>query len=328
MDLYKLFYPNSEIVQLVYNVRNIDSTYKMHITPNRLGHPFTFFNHLFERQLFGKDISKLSSRFPLTHITSHRIGAVVRGGRVVVTIHDLIDFRERLPTVSERMLQYLIKRNLRVYSGYENIITLTENVKRDIMKIFNISGENVEVIPNFVSDYFYYMEKKEDLRRKLGLPVDKKLILSVSSSAPRKNLKMVEDVVGKLGQGFQLVRIGPAIGGSITFNGIPPETVNLLYNACDVLLFPTLDEGFGYPIIEAFKTGLPVVSSNIDVIREVAGDAALLVNPRNIEENVEGVHKAVENSTYYASKGYERVKLYSKERIRKMLTDYYEKIIG
>jgi glycosyltransferase involved in cell wall biosynthesis len=328
MDLYKLFYPNSEIVQLVYNVSNIDSTYKMHITANRLGHPYTVFNHVFERQLFGKDISKLSGHFSLTHITSHRIGPVVRDGRVVVTIHDLIDFRERLPTVSERMLQYLIKRNLRVYSGYENIITLTEKVKRDIMKIFNISGEKVKVIPNFVSDYFYYMEKKEDLRRKLGLPVDKKLILSVSSSAPRKNLKMVEDVVGKLGQGFQLVRIGPAIGGSITFNGIPPETVNLLYNACDVLLFPTLDEGFGYPIIEAFKTGLPVVSSNIDVIREVAGDAALLVNPMDIEENVEGVRKAVENSTYYASKGYERVKLYSKERIRKMLTDYYEKIIG
>ena len=99
-----------------------------------------------------------------------------------------------------------------------------------------------------------------------------------------------------------------------------------IVNACDMLLFPTLEEGFGYPVVEAFKTGLPVLSSDIDIIREVSDGASLLVNPRDINEVTEGVYRILEKNEYYITRGYERAKYYSPENIRKKLLSYYKTI--
>jgi glycosyltransferase involved in cell wall biosynthesis len=91
-------------------------------------------------------------------------------------------------------------------------------------------------------------------------------------------------------------------------------------------LFPTLEEGFGYPVVEAFKTGLPVISSDIDIIREVSNGAALLVNPEELKENVEGIFRIQDNSEYYIKKGYDRAKCFSGEVIKKKLTSYYNSL--
>ena len=109
---------------------------------------------------------------------------------------------------------------------------------------------------------------------------------------------MVKSVMEKLDDSYQLVRIGSQVGNSITFNNIDDEKINKIYNACDILLFPTLEEGFGYPVVEAFKTGLPVLSSDVDIIKEVSDGAALLVNPMDINEVTEGVYEILEKRDY------------------------------
>ena len=130
-----------------------------------------------------------------------------------------------------------------------------------------------------------------------------------------------------LDNSFKLVRVGTPVGNSITFNNVDIVKINKIYNASDMLFLPTLEEGFGYPVVEAFKTGLPVLSSSIDVIKEVSNGAALLVNPDELKENVEGVYNLMENHEYYVKKGYERAKYYTSSTVREKLCSYYSGIL-
>ena len=137
---------------------------------------------------------------------------------------------------------------------------------------------------------------------------------------------MVKSVMERLDDSYQLVRIGSQVGNSITFSNVDDEKINKIYNACDLLLFPTLEEGFGYPVAEAFKTGLPVLSSDIDIIKEVSDGAAMLVNPMDLQEVTEGVYRTLDKRNYYITRGYERAKYYSSENIKKKLLSYYNTI--
>ncbi len=178
-----------------------------------------------------------------------------------------------------------------------------------------------------VSDSLFRINDKISLKKELNLPLDKKLVLSISSNDKRKNIPTVENVMNKINDDYQLVRVGPRIGKSITFENIDDEKLNKIYNACDLLYFPTLEEGFGYPVIEAFKTGLPVVSSNIDVIKEISRDSAYLINPMDINESLEGIYNVYENSSYYIKKGLETSKYYSPEYLKPKLLEFYSRML-
>ena len=134
-------------------------------------------------------------------------------------------------------------------------------------------------------------------------------------------------MVEELGNGYALVRIGPPVGNSITYNNVDQATINEIYNACDLLYFPTLMEGFGYPVVEAFKTGLPVVSSDIDIIREVSSGAAVLVDPENLQENIRAIKGIMEDKDSLIEKGYNISRKYSAHNVREKLVNYYNGIM-
>jgi len=96
-----------------------------------------------------------------------------------------------------------------------------------------------------------------------------------------------------------------------------------LYSASDLLLFPTLEEGFGYPVIEAFASGLPVVASDIEVMREVSAGAALLADPEDPAALAASCRTAVERSDELRQGGFERVEEYRFERFVARLAHFY-----
>lgn len=320
-DLYKLMSPESQIIQLIFNQKYKDDFFK---NPYR-GFNTSLLNYAFSNFVFRSAINSINNRDDIIHITSQTIKPIFRNKNMVITIHDIIAFSKD-QYIMEKIRRIGMRRYLRKYIKYKNIVTVSKQVKNEIVTKFNINENNVSVISPYVSDNFFPLNEKDNLRKELGLPLNKKLILSVSSDQPRKNLKMVKMVMDNLDNSYQLVRIGPQVGNSITFINLDGEKINKLYNACDMLLFPTLQEGFGYPVVEAFKTGLPVLSSNINVISEVSDGSAVLVNPEELNENLEGVYKVLENSDYYIKKGYERAKHYSSDVIRKKLVSYYSSI--
>lgn len=207
-----------------------------------------------------------------------------------------------------------------------NILTISNVVMNDLKK-YGFKG-NIQVIHHPVSQNFRKLsESKESIRKKLNLPINKKLILSVSTAALNKNLNVVQKTLKLLGNNYNLVRVGPELNDSINFQNIDEEQLNMIYNACDVLLIPSSSEGFGFPVIEAFATGLPVVASDIEIFREITRDSAILskIDP---EELSHSVVNAIDQREAYSNKGLETAKYYSFDNFKNNVRSYYSKNFG
>ena len=210
----------------------------------------------------------------------------------IVTIQDLFYIDERGRIKFWDVYAKNTIKNLERYKKIDNIIT-PSNFTKKVAESNGFDGK-ITVIPHGVDPSFRPLKSKDFVRRSLGLPDSKKLILSVSTLAKRKNIGMVESVMKRLGDQYALVRVGDAVGSSYTFKNINSDTLNLIYNACDALLFPTLNEGFGIPIIEAFATETPVVTSNLDITNEVSMGSAIICED-DINSYVNGIQFALNN---------------------------------
>ena len=241
----------------------------------------------------------------------------------IVTIHDLV-FLSKWYSNEPKYRSLYSKRLLKRYLSFKNIITVSNDVKK---KLSLISDSNeIEVIYPPCPPSFKRLEVTDSDKKKLNLPTDKILILSPSNSKPWKNLDIVSRVMKKLGDKFVLVRVGSEIGVGITFSQVDMNTLNLLYNVCDFLLFPSLEEGFGFPLVEAMRTGLPAVVSDIDVFHEIAADAVEYVNPYDVDSIVEGIFRALNKSEELRKIGSRRSELFSLEIFRNKMLTFYDRV--
>lgn len=205
----------------------------------------------------------------------------------------------------------------------ENIVTCSNKVKREI-EDYGFSGK-INVVYPYVNASLRLNVSKSEARKTLGLPEDRTIILSISSSSQRKNLNLLKSIMEELDKKYLLVRVGSDIGIGKNFKNIDDSTLNKIYRAADVLLFPTLDEGFGYPLAEAMANGLPVVTTNLEVTREVTRDAAVLSDPTT-REFVESIKEALNNAPYYSRKSFEVSKYYIKEKYAEALGKVYNEL--
>lgn len=198
-------------------------------------------------------------------------------------------------------------------------------MKQKLLKKYNYKG-NIYVVPHYYKPIFKPLNNKILIRKELNLPDDKILILSVSTDKANKNLGILLKVLSVLGNKFKLIRVGPKIGNSITFNNIDYVTLNKLYNACDMLIEPSLDEGFGRPLIEAFATGLPVVCSDIPVFQEIGSDVPIFINNTDPKDIARGINEVFNNMAYYRKKSIERSTVFTLEEFSKKMMNVYRDI--
>jgi len=241
----------------------------------------------------------------------------------IVTIHDLI-FMSKLYVNIAPIQSIYARLLLKGYLDYTNIITVSDSVKQKL--ILMGCESNIKVIHPAVLPHFSHIEVSQAEKRDLNLPSDKILILSPSNKMPWKNLEMVSKVMKKLGEKFQLIRVGPSIGTGTTFTNIDPMTLNTLYNASDLLLFPSLEEGFGYPLVEAMKTGLPAVVSDIDVFHEICADAAVYVDPTDVDSITAGIFDALDRKEKLRNLGFRRSELFSLDAFKERIVSYYKHV--
>jgi glycosyltransferase involved in cell wall biosynthesis len=223
-----------------------------------------------------------------------------------------------------RLKRRFFRRRFEDYCRFDNAIAVS-NYVRDSMYSYGFRG-TIKVVYPMIAPHFRHMSDKAACRTRMGLPADQKLVLSVSTNLPRKNLAVVERTMSHLGAPYRLVRVGSPVGDSITFRGLNDESMNLLYNACDALLQPSIAEGCPGTILEALACGLPVVASDIDPIREVASGVSVLAEATSIASLANGVREVISSPDEFCEGGLRRATRFSRSRFADGLRDAYRRL--
>jgi glycosyltransferase involved in cell wall biosynthesis len=251
----------------------------------------------------------------------------------VVTIHDLIHlkFPEFLPRRGAHLYARLMfKQTVR---AADRIIADSHHTKSDICRILKVDPQRIEVVYPALDEAFCASESGEEIKHfKEKWGVKKDYILYLGSEKPHKNLGNALLAYSKLAGRMDLNLV--VVGANLKRNESLEQTLNslrlkdritildfiprrelpLLYAGAGLLVFPSLYEGFGFPVLEAFFCGTPVVASNSSSIPEVAGDAAFLVDPLNVDAIAEGILAVLNNTSLrrdLIEKGRRRAELFS-----------------
>jgi len=267
---------------------------------------------------------------------------------VVVSIHDL-SF-EHFPQTFKRRSRFQLRMTVRKSAREaEQILTLSEFVRNDVIKTYGISGDKITAIPLAAPDRFAPVHDQKELQRirqKYGINGD--YILAVGAIQPRKNLpRLIEAysflrgvhsndklprlvLVGKLAWLYEetLRRIEElGLGDLVILTGyVPEDDLPALYSGTKCFVYPSYFEGFGLPPLEAMKCGAPTVVGNRASLPEVVGDAAILVDPFEVGDLALAISRVISDEDLRESlrtAGQQRAKLFSwKDTARKTLAVY------
>ncbi len=222
----------------------------------------------------------------------------------VVTVHDLSFMRypQAFPPMQRAYLQSQVRRSTR---AARRVIAVSYATRQDVVELFGVAPERIDVVHNGVDGSFCPAPaaEVEAFRRRQGLP--ERYILHLGTLEPRKNLvRLVQAFaqVKALDTGQPSVKLILAGGKGWSYDAIFAEVSRLglqqevilpgyitdeelvwWYRAAAVFAYPSLLEGFGLPVLEAMACGAPTVTSNLSSLPEVAGDAALLVDPTSMD---------------------------------------------
>ena len=234
--------------------------------------------------------------------------------RSVVTIHDCIHlmFPGYLP--SRTALFYARASISLAARRATRVLTVSESSKRDILRFVNVQPEKIDVIYNSYDERFG-VEPTEDAmgRVRERYQLDDQFVLYAGNVKPHKNLeRLIEAFHLVRNRGLdhlKLVLIGDDISKYtalrravhrhqlhkyVRFLGyLPEDTLAVMYRLAGVFVFPSLYEGFGLPPLEAMASGTPVVTSSVSSLPEVAGDAAVLVDPYDAHAIADGIHSVL-----------------------------------
>lgn len=242
---------------------------------------------------------------------------------LVSTIHDLAIIR--YPEVAHPKVLKMHQRSWQILRDREaQIIAVSGSTKNDILRYLEIPEKNISVVhealPTQVAEISQELADKPDLVAfiKQKLKLNKPYLLFVGTREPRKNLARLIQAWLPLANDYQLIIAGEqswdgseqiSKNPNLRFMGrVNDYELAVLYHQSELFVYPSLYEGFGLPVLEAFAHGVPVVSSDIPAIREVAGNAAELCNPLDEKAIRQAIEKVLNEK-----------KLDSEQRMKKMI---------
>jgi alpha-1,3-rhamnosyl/mannosyltransferase len=218
------------------------------------------------------------------------------GAPTVLTVYDVIPLR--YPQFSSGRSRLLFRLTTRLaLRAARSVIAITENARQDFIGEFGVRPERISAVPLGVDPAFRPAAEAERdaVRAKFGLPA--RFALYLGSNKPHKNLvTLVRAWMAAPQTGAELVIAGAwderypearrlaEQSGATTIRWIgrvAEADLPALYSAAEVFVFPSLFEGFGLPVVEAMACGTPVICSNVTALPEVAGDAAVLIEPED-----------------------------------------------
>lgn len=253
--------------------------------------------------------------------------------RVVSTFHDLFvisgdysspEFRDRFAAQARAAAE-----------RSDLIIAVSAFTARQVEQLLDIQPARVRVIPHGVRPPAPTAAVERD-----------QIILSVGAIQRRKNTSRLVEAFEQLDSGWKLVLAGssgfdsrealeriqrsPRKNDIQVLGYVPNDKLEELYRRASIFAFPSLDEGFGMPVLDAMARGVPVVTSNVSAMPEVAGDAALLVDPKDVASIAEGLRRLAADSALRDAlilAGMARAKEFTWERAVEATWRVYEELL-
>jgi alpha-1,3-rhamnosyl/mannosyltransferase len=242
-------------------------------------------------------------------------------GAAVVTVHDLSFERDALvmSRADRLVFRTLVPRAVR---RARRVLTVSERTRRDLEELYRVPTEKIVVTPNGVDPRFAPGGTPGRYALLVGAIQARKDPLAALAAAHEAGLRLV--VVGP--EKEQQLASALRDGGAELRGYVDDEELARLYREAAVLLFPSRYEGFGLPVLEAMASGTPVVATEDEAVREVAGDAALYATPAGLGS---AVKRALAERSRLAAAGLERARRFTwAATARKTLEAYEEALRG
>ncbi|GAT35370.1 glycosyltransferase [Terrimicrobium sacchariphilum] len=273
-------------------------------------------------------------------------------GPMVLTVHDLFPLEEPAGSYNRRMLEQTLAL---ADPARTWVLSVSEYTRRELIKVSAIPAERVIVMPLAAESLFRPTgdgDARKAFLRRHGIP-DAPYFLSVANPQPRKNIPHLIrcfQEFAKTEKEHQLVLVGsrklgwnhseidreiekaPELRQRIHFTGAASdEELAVAYSNCTAFLFPSQEEGFGLPPLEAMQCGAPVVSSNTTSLPEVTGNAAILVPPDDECGLVQAMQSLVSRRELredLREKSLARARGFSWEKTAQIVTDTYRQALA
>jgi len=292
-------------------------------------------------------------RADIYHIADHgyaHLAAFLPRDRTVVTCHDLMLLKGEEGAAGFKGRRTSVAR-FRWSTSYlrkvAHVVCASQSTKGDLVRLRSVPEERISIVPYGVNSRFQWLGDEVSCRLKAAMAGTRQFaVLHVSTGSPYKNVPVTLQVVAALrrsGMGVTLVRVGKPLSREeralaeelwlaasvIECGRVSDERLVELYNACDLLLFPSHYEGFGWPPLEAMACGTPVVTSNCPSLVEIVGGAGLVAPPDDVGALAAAARAVLESSELAARlrrQGLERAAEYTWERTVTGYAQVYEMV--
>jgi glycosyltransferase involved in cell wall biosynthesis len=260
-----------------------------------------------------------AARVDILHCTIYR-GPLRSRVPTIVTVHDLAVLRH--PELFRAWTRLYGRTALgRTVRSSRRVIAVSELARREVAELCGVDPGRIDVVPNGVDSVF----------SSTGPAAEGDYVLAVGTLEPRKNLPRVIEAARLAGAELRVVGARgwggvAAEGAGVRWLGrVPDDELAALYRGARCLVYPSLYEGFGIPVVEAMACGTPVVTSTDSAMAEVAGSAAVLVDPLDPGSIAAGIAEAEASAEELRRLGLERAALYTWSRAADAALSSYER---